>query len=973
MSTTKRRSLSQRLNTTKLKLENLEARRLLAADLVSLAPSIGQSGVDEEANLVLNFSEDVQKGPGTGNISVYSADDGALVEVVNVNSDRVTFDGSTVTIDLVDNLSPQTNYAVQIDPSAIRDTGSTTDTAVLMAEDFESLDLRDSDMASDDIIIDVNDYVVVISGVLDVKVAGEYTFGINSDDGQQLAIDVEQDGLDLIDDEIIYDNTTHGTQDRLSTCGVDFGGQSCVDDSVEDAISLDVGEYAFEFWYFERGGGSSGEFFYAPGFHETFSAADFVLVGDDSKGIGVTAEGITATTYKSASEEIGTLDAALDLVEGLIDSAENFPASASIPTADVWNSGGPGRFPDNNGLPGYPPNQAGDGTDWTDEGPTGWTRDNSDLRVEDPNGATGRDEYRGWVFLDKYFWINQQGNQNRTAFTKGENVVALVDPDAYDDDIEIGPDSEPDPDGDGVRDASFFDASLSSPPIYLDGVATNSASLTFDSSWRDEDYQTAVVEVEYFDGDGESIGINELLRWESQPGDNFHDDNENETVTLDLQNPDGAASLIITWDMPVAANDWWWAIDNIVVSGNVTGDTFEGFDRDDPWTFDTFGAPTIGIVDSAMVNEDGGPVTLAVTRQGSTASAVSVTWTATPGTASPADFSGTSGTIEFAEGQSEATFTIDIVNDDIAEVDETFSVALTSVTGDAVLDGEQDTATVSIVDDDRPVIVFQQGVEVTIDGDSTGVVYEGTTDADPAGASPDTPRDLDQLNPDGEDGGSEVHGLTAFKDIFGEQGVPDGAVITKATLTLNITNEGTPVRVHRLLGDFNEEEVTWNDLTLNGNTEPGLQADGIEAVEIPTTEFNAPAEVTDVDVTADVQAWFSGESENFGWGFLPTGTNGVDWDSSEADSAPNRPKLTIEFVIPTEDEVLPGDVNRDGMVDFADFLLLSGSYGDEVEPNTGADFDGSGVIDFPDFLVLSQNFGTSAAAAVDAVFASTGM
>ena len=47
----------------------------------------------------------------------------------------------------------------------------------------------------------------------------------------------------------------------------------------------------------------SGEFFYARGDFEVFDADAFVLVGDDSQGIGVTADGITATTYKSAVED----------------------------------------------------------------------------------------------------------------------------------------------------------------------------------------------------------------------------------------------------------------------------------------------------------------------------------------------------------------------------------------------------------------------------------------------------------------------------------------------------------------------------------------------------------------------------------------------------------------------------------------------------------------------------------------------
>lgn len=52
-----------------------------------------------------------------------------------------------------------------------------------------------------------------------------------------------------------------------------------------------------------------------------------------------------------------------------------------------------------------------------------------------------------------------------------------------------------------------------------------------------------------------------------------------------------------------------------------------------------------------------------------------------------------------------------------------------------------------------------------------------------------------------------------------------------------------------------------------------------------------------------------------------------------------------------------GDVDMNNEVDFADFLALSDSFGQEVEPSTGADFDGDGVVGFTDFLLLSANFG----------------
>ncbi len=164
-------------------------------------------------------------GPAHGNILIRNADDGSLIEAINVNSDRVTFDGATVTVDPVNDLPADSNFYVRIDHAAIRDTSTEVVNTTLFAEDFEELALRDSELATDDILIDVDDYVVLMAGTLDVKVAGEYTFGTNSDEGQALYIDVGQNGLDLIspelDDIIIEDDTTHGTENRLSVCGFD--------------------------------------------------------------------------------------------------------------------------------------------------------------------------------------------------------------------------------------------------------------------------------------------------------------------------------------------------------------------------------------------------------------------------------------------------------------------------------------------------------------------------------------------------------------------------------------------------------------------------------------------------------------------------------------------------------------------------------------------------------------------------------
>lgn len=196
--------------------------------------------------------------------------------------------------------------------------------------------------------------------------------------------------------------------------------------------------------------------------------------------------------------------------------------------------------------PNVDESEAGDAV-WTKTPPSGWMIDDSNMPGldDDTQGVT---EWSGWSFADKDWWIAAAGDQDRGLFSKGSGVVAIADPDEWDD--------KGDPEALG-----FFHSFLRTPSIDLTGVEANTAILKFDSSWRDEDSQTAIIEVSY--GGGDPV---EVLRWESDPNSpNFHDDAPNETITVPLNNPDGAGSMVISFGMIDAGNDWWWAIDNIEV------------------------------------------------------------------------------------------------------------------------------------------------------------------------------------------------------------------------------------------------------------------------------------------------------------------------------------------------------------------------------------------------------------------------
>ncbi|MEN8219750.1 MAG: Calx-beta domain-containing protein, partial [Pseudomonadota bacterium] len=100
------------------------------------------------------------------------------------------------------------------------------------------------------------------------------------------------------------------------------------------------------------------------------------------------------------------------------------------------------------------------------------------------------------------------------------------------------------------------------------------------------------------------------------------------------------------------------------------------------------------------VNENGGTVTITVTRVGGSEGAVCVDYASSYDTATAGeDYVESSGTLCWSDGDdSDKTFTVDIIDDAICEGDETFILSLSNPTGGAI--GNPDTAVVTIIDDD---------------------------------------------------------------------------------------------------------------------------------------------------------------------------------------------------------------------------------------------------------------------------------
>ena len=110
-----------------------------------------------------------------------------------------------------------------------------------------------------------------------------------------------------------------------------------------------------------------------------------------------------------------------------------------------------------------------------------------------------------------------------------------------------------------------------------------------------------------------------------------------------------------------------------------------------------------------------GNATITLIRQG-TSSQASVQYATSNGTASQSsDYTPSGGSVNFADGQSSASFTVSITNDTTDEEDETIAITLSSPSGAALI--SPSTATLTIVDNDAPPQLSISDV-LTVEGNS---------------------------------------------------------------------------------------------------------------------------------------------------------------------------------------------------------------------------------------------------------------
>ena len=108
-----------------------------------------------------------------------------------------------------------------------------------------------------------------------------------------------------------------------------------------------------------------------------------------------------------------------------------------------------------------------------------------------------------------------------------------------------------------------------------------------------------------------------------------------------------------------------------------------------------------------VVNENAGSVMVAVTRTGNTANAATINYATSNGTADSAtDYTSTSGSLQFAAGETVKYFTVPIIDDGLVERTENINVALSSPSGVPL--GSPFASSITIIDDDKPLLALEE-------------------------------------------------------------------------------------------------------------------------------------------------------------------------------------------------------------------------------------------------------------------------
>jgi hypothetical protein len=246
-----------------------------------------------------------------------------------------------------------------------------------------------------------------------------------------------------------------------------------------------------------------------------------------------------------------------------------------------------------------------------------------------------------------------------------------------------------------------------------------------------------------------------------------------------------------------------------------------------------------------------------------------------------------------------------------------------------------------------------------VGGPAQTVVFSGPAqveDAQITASTPGTPNGGGMaINVDGQN--PHAHGLVRFPGLIGGAAgqLPAGAVVMAATLRLNCTNAGNVMSFYRLTEEWIENEATWNQRRAGVPwSSPGADGAGSNAgVSVPGDCTTTGQRL--IDITRFVQEWADGAA-NFGLVMTDSGTDGVDFSSSESGASP---LLTVEYrsaPLPLDSQAISGTA---APVSFT-ATLAGGSHYWNVrvtdlngqEASAAADFELTVDVTYPDAPVL---------------------
>ena len=345
-----------------------------------------------------------------------------------------------------------------------------------------------------------------------------------------------------------------------------------------------------------------------------------------------------------------------------------------------------------------------------------------------------------------------------------------------------------------------------------------------------------VVEVAVIDDDGHATGAPAIAgtaqvgrKLTASPGTIADGDGlTGASYTYTWIRVDGATETEITGTTgngytPVAADQG----KTLKVRASFTDD--EGFDeqRESAETATVATAPTtptFGIADASAA--EGESITFTVTLNPAAGAAATVAWAtsvASGDTAAQADFTAGNGTLNFAANDTSKTFTVTTVEDTAVEVDETFTVTLSSASSGTALPSDA-TATGTIIDDDivQSVSVVSGG-EVD-EGENAEFTLTLSTAAPAAGLSVSYSLALTNANPVSGRGHVAAANLgtktvtVAAGDTTATLAVAtvdvDDLVSRNSTLTLTLTADsgyvlGSPAQAAVTIDDTTTANITY--------------------------------------------------------------------------------------------------------------------------------------------------------------------